>query len=185
MGKLDLNKLREKILDNQRDGKSLPAEQQDKVHVGREGEIVEGDSTDSQESRKLSEVHQGTFYSRHEREREIVSEKLPHNTEYRIVGEVDGWLYSFNDEFGERYQMFAYYDSDTDRYQVKVVFPEVEGEYNPHNGHLYSDGRICFKKGGGSGMRTLEKAYAKSVLWASGFTFFQEEGTFPFSINNS
>jgi hypothetical protein len=34
------------------------------------------------------------------------------------------------------------------------------------------------------GLDDLQQAYAKSVLWANGFSIFQQTGQFPFSINN-
>lgn len=183
---VDLNKLRETILRNQEQGKSLPARRDEKVYATQDGRIVTGDSVRPSEERQLSEVHQATFAAvttsngRRQSEQRIVNEKLPRNTRYLEVDGVGGWYYKFNDEFGNLYEMFAYHDGSS--YQVKVVYPEVEGQYTPHNGHLFSDGRICFS---GSGIvSTLEQAYAKSVLWANGFTVFQQGNPFPFSLNN-
>lgn len=41
-------------------------------------------------------------------------------------------------------------------------------------GHLFRDGRICFGEYGG--IETLDAAYAKSVIWANGFTIFDRTG---------
>jgi hypothetical protein len=139
---------------------------------------------------EAAEVHQGIFGGLQERlarDDQTVRRRLPGNAEFAMVQETPGWFYSFENEFGDRYEMFIYFNGSN--YQVKVVEPEVEGRYTPHDGHLYEDGRICF--GAGGGMPTLESAYAKSVLWANGFSAYvaaREAGSpipFPFSINNS
>ncbi len=96
------------------------------------------------------------------------------------IDDVEGWLYDIVDECGEEYTLFVYHDGSM--YQVKVVYPEVEGQYDPHHGHLYPDGTICLSDEGG--VSKLEYAYAKSVLWANGFTIFLQTEEFPFSLNN-
>jgi hypothetical protein len=116
-----------------------------------------------------------------ERERAVASAKLPPDTRLLEVDGIWGWLYSFRDELGDRYTMFAYHDGS--QYQVKVVEPEVEGRFSPHSGHLFGDGRICLSATL-TGLATLELAYAKSVLWANGFSIFLRTGKFPFSRNN-
>jgi hypothetical protein len=183
MPQLDLNRLRETILENQQKNSALPARRDEKIYATPEGRIVSGESARPEQERRLSEVHQGVFASlatRLQRDREIVIDKFPANTKPMTVDGVNGWLYSIVDEFGQSYQLFAYHDGSV--YQVQVVFPEVEGQYSPHNGHLYSDGTICF--GDEHGLPTLEQAYAKSVVWANGFTVFLRTGKFPFSRNN-
>jgi hypothetical protein len=139
---------------------------------------------------ELARLHQGTFADAEQRlarDAQIVARRLPANAEFARVQGTPGWFYSFENEFGDRYEMFIYFFGSN--YQVKVIEPEVEGRYTPHDGHLYEDGRICFGTGGG--MPTLESAYAKSVLWANGFSAYvaaKQAGTpipFPFSINNS
>lgn len=113
--------------------------------------------------------------TRLEREASIVTGRFPAGTQRETCGGVTGWRYSFRDHFGSAYTMFAYHDGSG--YSVLVVFPEVQGKYSPSNGHLYTDGRICF----GAVMPTLDGAYAKSVLWANGFTAFLATGHFQFS----
>ena len=96
-----------------------------------------------------------------------------------------GSHYSFSCEFGTLYEMFAYFDGNY--YQVLVLSPVVEERYqSAHTGHIYKDGNICFGVDYGSGRPTLEEAYAKSVLWANGFSgmLLSENDTFPFSLNN-
>ena len=139
---------------------------------------------------ELAEVHQGSFGGLEERlarDAQTVRSKLPANAEFAQIQGTPGWFYSFTCEFGERYVMFIYFFGSN--YQVRVIEPEVEGKYSPHDGHLYADGRICFGTGGG--MPTLESAYAKSVLWANGFSAYKAAKLagspipFPFSMNNS
>lgn len=82
---------------------------------------------------------------------------------------------------GRRYVLFAYFDPPARGYKVMVIEPNVNGKYNPHNGHLFSDGHICFgEKANSQVMDSLESAYAKSVLWAHGFDRFLRTGTFPY-----
>jgi hypothetical protein len=111
-------------------------------------------------------------------EQMIVAQKLPRGTRLLGVDDIYGWLYPIVNELGDRYTMFVYHDGSG--YSVEVVEPEVEGRYSPHHGHLFSDGRICFGTTG-STLPSLELAYAKSVLWANGFSIFRRTGTFPFS----
>ena len=79
---------------------------------------------------------------------------------------------------GDRYQLFAWFDGSA--YQVKVVEPDVERGADPHACHLFPDARICFGHGDGGGMPTLEQAYARSVLWANGFSVWIRGEPFPF-----
>jgi len=174
---IDLNALRDLILENQRRGEALPARPPDKIFVDPQGRIIIGPHG---EEEVLSEVHQGVFAGleeRLERDRRIAARKLPPNTRFMVVDGVPGWMYTIRDQFGRPYTMFLYFDGSL--YQVKVVFPEVEGKYDPHHGHLFRDGRICLGPNGG--LPSLEQAYAKSVIWATGFTVFQLTGHFPFS----
>ncbi len=176
---LDLNRLRDLILEHQRRGEELPVRPAEKVFVDPEGRILLGPPSGKEQV--LSEVPQGIFAGwdkRLARDREAAARKLPANTRFLVVDGVPGWLYTITDEFGRSYTMFLYFDGSL--YQVKVVWPEVEGRYDPHRGHLFRDGRICLGPNGG--LPTLEQAYAKSVLWANGFTVFERTGIFPFSL---
>ena len=87
-----------------------------------------------------------------------------------------GWLYPVLTSSGDRYKLFLWFDGSG--YQVKVVSPEVEGcdarlPPLPRGAHLP-------RPGAGGGMATLEGAFAKSVLWANGFSAWRRTGTFPF-----
>lgn len=179
---VDLNRLREMVLSNQAENANLPARQSDKVLVDREGAIRLGSQTSPEEARQLSEVHQGTFASsaRLARDQALVTRKFPRNTEVMSVDGALGFLYTLTCEIGDQYDLFLFHDGSL--YQVLVVFPEVAGRYGTHDAHLYSDGRICF--GAMGGLPNLEHAYAKSALWANGFSVFTRTGRFPFSKNN-
>lgn len=183
---IDLNKLRETIKANQRANNPIPADQSKKIMVTKDGKIVEGNQAAANKDRQLSEVHQGVFaFSRMRlnQEKEIVKEKFPPKTKMVEVDTIKGWLYSFEDEFGRWYTMYAYFDGEV--YQVKVVEPEVEGKYQSvHDCHLFYDGRICFGNGRNAGLDSLEHVYAKSVIWANGFTVFEQTRKYPFSVNN-
>ena len=180
---VDLNKLRETILTSQKQNEVLPTDKERKILIDKNGQIIEGSKTSGNE-KHLSEVHQGVFaFSRMRTEQKIVRDKFPNNTRLIEVGDVKGWYYSFKDEFNVPYEMYAYFDGDA--YQVKVVSPEVEGKYDSiHECHLYRDGRICFGNQYGGGLPTLEQAFAKSVVWANGFTIYEQTRKYPFSRNN-
>lgn len=173
---LDLNELRNRVLENQQQGRDLPTS--NPVHVDKEGNII----LDPQgaQRRNLSQVPQKTFAHSLHYDRQIVCQHLPSNTQEMVFDGVTGWSYQIECELGQQYSMFVYYDGEL--YQVIVLFPEVAGEYNPHDTHLYEGGQICF--GPGNGLPTLQQAYAKSVLWANGFSIFLRTRQFPFSKNN-
>ena len=182
MSQVDLNQLRQVVLQNQQRGQALPQRPEQKVMVDPAGRIKLGHQTHPAEQRQLSQVHQGTFawgFGRRAQEAETVRNKMPTNTTVLTVGGVSGYFYRFVNEFGNPFALFAYCAGG--EYQVLVVSPEVEQQNrDPHKTHLYPDGTICF----GSPMRTLEEAWSKSVLWANGFTTFQRTGRFQFSLNN-
>lgn len=179
---VDLNALRDTIIASQQRKEDLPTATERKIMVDPNGKIQTGTPAGNQ--KHLSEVHQGTFaIARMERDQKIVKAKFPRNTQRFEVNGIIGWYYSFQDEFKKKYDMFTYFDGTA--YQVKVVFPVVEGKYKSiHDCHLYRDGRICFGTQYAGGLPSLENAFAKSVLWANGFTIFEQTGQYPFSKNN-
>ena len=89
-----------------------------------------------------------------------------------------GWLYPVATEQGDRYRLFLWFDGAT--YQVKVVEPPVERAAEPHACHLFPDARLCLGGDPGGGMPTLEGAFARSVLWANGYSAWLRTGRFPF-----
>ena len=121
-------------------------------------------------------------YSRLQSDRMFVETSMPKNSRELKVNQVTGWSFEITCEFQKKYILFLYFDGS--RYQVKCVFPEVEGKhYNIHEHHLFGDGRLCLDPTS-QGAPTIEYAYAKSVLWANGFSAFEMTGKFPFSLNH-
>ena len=170
---VDLNQLRDRIGRNREAGQDMPGGS-NAVYVDPNGNIV----TQPQfgEQRQLSQVPQKTFATTLMRDRQVVAQKLPGNAQEMVVNGVTGWVYDIQTELGDFYKMFIFHDGSL--YQVMVVFPEVAGRYSPVDGHLFADGRICLNDA--HGYNTLEKAYAKSVLWANGFSVYVRNGNFPF-----
>ncbi|MDQ2100997.1 MAG: hypothetical protein QQW96_25545 [Tychonema bourrellyi B0820] len=175
---VDLNEVRNRVLSNQQSGTDLPNSTDRSVFVDSEGNIILRPQPGTE--RQLSRVPQKTFAANLTADRQIVAQKLPNNTQEMFISGVTGWVYGIISELGDQYTMFAY--SDGSLYQVMVLFPEVAGKFNQHDSHLFQDGRVCF--GDEGGLPTLEQAYAKSVLWATGFSSYLRTGLFPFSINN-
>ena len=89
-----------------------------------------------------------------------------------------GWLYAVTTEQGDRYQLFLWFDGAA--YQVKVVSPEVDRGADPEACHLLPGDRVCLGAEHGGGMPTIESAFARSVLWANGFSAWRRTGRFPF-----
>ena len=129
----------------------------------------------------LSEIQQAVFSAtvpRAVQEEAVARSKMPPGTHPVAAGKVRGWLYDIWTELADHFQLFAYFDGCS--YQVQVVSPKGEGSADPHRSHLLPDGRICLSSDFGAGMPSLESAFAKSVLWANGFSVFQRTGEFPF-----
>lgn len=172
---VSLDRLRDDINHAQRSG-NPDGPKNPRIFV-KNGKIITAEEAASDDSRQISEVSKETFYSsRYDMEAAVAMNKMPPGTRPLVSGGASGWLYSFTCEFGEHYEMFAYHDGSS--YQVKLIYPEHEGKYNAHRGHLFEDGNLCLSMG--LGMPTLESAYAKSILWATGFSALSLTGEFPF-----
>jgi hypothetical protein len=117
-------------------------------------------------------------FGRARRDQAIAEERLPAGTRYVGVDGVRGWLYPVTSGDGDEYELFAWFDGAA--YQVRVVVPDVFGRTDHHACHLFPDGRICFGSHDGGGMSTLESAYARSVVWANGFSRYRRTFKFPF-----
>lgn len=119
-------------------------------------------------------------YPRLAADRTFVRSSMPSNTRELTVNGIIGWSYNIKCEYGKDYSLFLYFDGS--RYQVKCVFPEVEGKfYNIHEHHLFGDGRLCLDPSS-QGAPSIDYAYTKSVLWANGWSVFEMTGKFPFSL---
>lgn len=154
------------------------------MFVDSEAGIHTGDQV-AGDKRPVSEVQQDTFAigSRLGKDRKTVSKKLPANTkEIKTSEGVTGWFYQFRCQLGKVYELFLWFDGAY--YQVKLVTPRLEDHWkSPHTGHLYSSGKICLGDDFNNGMPSLEAAYAKSVVWATGMSVALKTGTFPFNYN--
>jgi hypothetical protein len=111
------------------------------------------------------------------RDHAAVELSLPSATRQLVVDGVRGWVYPVTSEGGDLFQLFLWWDGAS--YQVTVLAPDVAG-HDPHACHLLPQARICLAPEMGSGMPTLQGAYAKSVLWANGYSVYLRTGAFPF-----
>ena len=178
---VDLNKLRAVIVANRQGGNPQPADLARSIVVGGDGRLHLGANGPCGAGAHLSEIQQAVFSAtvlRAVQEEVVARSKMPPGTHAVAAGKVRGWLYDIWTELADHFQLFAYFDGCS--YQVQVVSPKVEGSADPHRSHLLPDGRICLSSDFGAGMPSLESAFAKSVLWANGFSVFQRTGEFPF-----
>ena len=113
---------------------------------------------------------------RHRNERTVVAQKFPANTRHIAVGGYSGWLYEFKCQLGKPYTMFAYWEDPL--YMVKMVWPDPNVVSNPHTNHYFRDGRVCLTER--IGYPKLEHAYAKSVLFGTAWSLYEEPGEFHF-----
>jgi hypothetical protein len=120
----------------------------------------------------------GDRLARTSRERLEAEGCLPASARHVSVQGASGWLYPVVTEQGDRFQLFLWFDGAV--YQVKVVSPELERGENPEACHLFPGARLCLGLDDDGGMPTLEGAYARSVLWANGFSAWRRTGAFPF-----
>lgn len=102
---------------------------------------------------------------------------MPSTTRNVTVAGTTGWMYTVVNEQGDPFRLFLWFDGAA--YQVKVVEP-ILGYADPHSCHVFPDSRLCLGTDPTGGMRTLEAAYARSVLWATGYGAFMRTGRFPF-----
>lgn len=109
-------------------------------------------------------------------DRALAEGRLPPSTRYLKVDGVAGWLYAVTSELGDPFRLFLYFDGAG--YQVRLVEPRLEERPDAHASHLLPDGRLCLSPEAGSGMASLEAAYARSVVWCNGFSRFLRSGQF-------
>lgn len=116
-------------------------------------------------------------FARALREQSLVDVQLPATTRSLVVDGVRGWLYPVRSDAGDDFRLFLWFDGSA--YQVKVASPDVDA-HRSHACHLFADGRLCLGEEAGGGLPTLDSAYARSVMWANGFSVYLRGGTFPF-----
>lgn len=113
------------------------------------------------------------------RDRQVASQYLPDNTRETAWNGLTGWVYDFENDLGDDYRMWAYYQPQTSLYRVKMVEPKVHGPVDPHVAHFFPDGDLCLTKDVGT--RSLRHAYARSVAFSIGWSWWQRNRTFPFN----
>jgi hypothetical protein len=114
-------------------------------------------------------------------DRQFAKNKMPRNTLEVVSDGCTGFKYDITCELGQKYKLFAYFNGS--RYRVMVVDPIVERGPVGHESHVLTDGSLCLEPTV-QGCRTLEQAFAKSVLWANGYSIYKHTGKFPYSANN-
>lgn len=112
--------------------------------------------------------------SRKAREREAVERHLPPTTRSLTVDGVDGWLYEITSPLGDEFVMFVYHNGCY--YETMIVSPEIEDEHI-HACHVYTNRAVDL--GHPQELQALERAYAKSVVWANGFSVLLRTGAWP------
>jgi len=187
-----LDALRDRLHSNQQTGDVKPDDPRRQVKVEREGGIRFGETggNPGQQTQLPQDTYSGWFgggdksADRRKIESRIVAKKLPRNTHAVTTAEgTQGWMLHFNCQYGDRYDIFVYFDGAY--YQAIVIAPEVERYWkSPHTGHIYSDGRICLSRRYDGGQPALDEAFAKTVVWATGLTAARRFGVpFPFNHN--
>ena len=117
--------------------------------------------------------------ARAEREHADVARYLPENALLLSFGGVAGWAYDFQNDLLDWYRMWAFFDTRTSLYRVKMVEPAVPDEVNPHVAHYFRNGDLCLTRDVGT--RSLRDAYARSVAFSIGWSWWQRNRTFPFN----
>jgi hypothetical protein len=125
-------------------------------------------------------------YSNLANDRQFSKTKMPRNTLEIVSDGCIGFRYGVTCELGNPYTLFAYFNGS--RYRVLVVHPEVEKSEGWGSGGAFEtkvlpDDSICLEPTM-QGCRTLEEAFAKSVLWANGYSIWAQAGRFPWNATN-
>ena len=107
----------------------------------------------------------------------MVDAQLPAATRAAKAAGVRGWAYPVRSRLGDAYRLFVWFDGGA--YQVTLLEP-APGAHPGHACHLFADGRLCLGQEEGGGAPSLEAAYARSVVWANGYSVYLREGAFPF-----
>lgn len=111
--------------------------------------------------------------------RQAVSRYLPDNARETQWAGLTGWVYDFENDLGDLYRMWVYFDPRSSLFRVKMVEPEVVGDVDPHVAHFFKSGDLCLTRD--IGTRSLREAYARSVAFSIGWSWWRRNGTFPFN----
>lgn len=181
----DLNRIAATIRSNQEQDNTDPSRRDQQLFVDKNGDILFGDQVDPRMAARVSRVTQETFYGRRDNERAIAAAKLPNNAFEASDGDVEGWVYNITNEFHDTYQLFIWYDRSDRTYKVSLVDPRLGGSVDVEDCHLYPDGTLCLKRGGGPGYSDMEAAYARSVLWTRGASCYRRGYGFQFNMGQA
>jgi hypothetical protein len=181
---VDLNKLRELIKNGQQKGNDASTLDSLRVYVNK-GQLVLGEDAGDHDRKALTRIDTETpFAARFEDEERTVADKFPTDAELVVVEGIRGWLYHITCEMGTQYQFWTYYDDIDGYYKTKVLEPHIEEYWRDiHRGHIFvRTNTLCLDTRYDGGAPALEKAFARTVLWATGFSVAVKTGNFPFSI---
>ena len=120
----------------------------------------------------------GEALVRESRDRAAAEGCLPAKARRVTAQGIAGWLYPVTSEQGDLFRLFLWFDGAA--YQVKVVEPELAPGADSHACHFFPGARLCLGGDAGGGMQTLEGAFARSVIWANGYSAWLRTGRFPF-----
>jgi len=176
---VDLNAIADAVKRAQRSG-GRPADPNDRIYVGREGEVIRGSEATGGE--RIAEVTGDTFYSRLASETEFAQSHMPRNTMRVSDGTYDGWHFSITNEFGDRYSLFLYYHPSYHVYRVALIEPRMGGHVDAHGTHLWPDGTLCLTHATGSGYSSMAATYAKAALWTRGASCYRRGYGFQFNV---
>jgi hypothetical protein len=183
----DLNKIAETLRRNQASGNTIPSQPDEQIFIDDNGDILLGSQVAGASTQRLSRVTQETFYlteqERYAQEKAFVDSHMPSNTVRTSDGSTAGWAYAIKNEWGDSYTLFVWFEASSGTYIVSLVSPELAGVVGIHDCHLYADGRLCLKKEGGPGYRSMSDAYARSAIWTRGASSYRRGNGFQFNID--
>lgn len=123
-------------------------------------------------------------------QRAVVRDRLPQTSVEVVSDGWIGWSYWITDRFGNRYAFWTAFDLDGGLWATYLLHPDPAEIIAPgcappsaHDIHLYPDRQLCLTSD--IGCRSLEVAYARSVLWATGVSCYRAGASFQFNVGQS
>ncbi len=120
-------------------------------------------------------------------QRALVRAKFPPTTVEVVSEGWLGWSYWITDRFGNRYAFWVAFDVDRNLWSTYLLHPAPEDIRAPgltppsaHDIHLYPDRELCLSRD--IGCRSIDAAYARSVLWATGISCYRAGAGFQFNV---
>jgi hypothetical protein len=183
---VDLNQLREEHLKRQQNQPS----QEIVVTPDYQIQLV---NPGNRQAETLSQVTPEGFavdwdVARVQQETRTARTKLPPGTRRVDSDGHRGWMYDLftRDGLGRWYTVWTMYHPSGGQYFTYLVEPPVEAfigrpDFSEHAFHLYSDGRLCLSMSSGS--RSLDEAFGRALIWATGIDFVLAGQPFPFNLD--